>query len=282
MKLVKSNLLVAGAMILAMSQPAQAIRIIELDAAGNELGVVSTTWTIYSGSPAGGTTVTDISGGAGTDWMVEVGKGEFGAPETGKQPSGIFGAGTTVSGGAGYRVLFDFDGYTWDSYNTTFPTNPGASDGYWDLFAMNINTTGSFYWDMVNGGLGALGDPLLSVDPAGTPVIDPDGVGPLAGATWGWGGLDYAAGYFEEEHGTFAIDLMATTVGQIFNISAVLDTSSDPQSDTNYPSWGTFNANGPVTPPDGGTSQDVPVPASVWLMLAGLCGLFLSRRRQGA
>lgn len=250
---------------------ANAITIFSLDATGAETQVYST-WTAYSSSPTGGTQVTDINGD-GSDWEVLVGVNDFGDPEGGAQISGVYGAGTMLSGAYGYKVYFDFDGYTWDSYNTTQPVNPGASNGYWDLFALNINQSG-YYWDIKGS------DPLVTPDPAGNPVTS---TSPLSGVTWGWGGLDYAAGYFEEEHGSFVVELIGDA-SQSYYISATLDTVTTPNADSNYPSWGGFNAQGPITPPEGGETQDpiVPEPATALLFGIGLLGLAGVSRKKTA
>lgn len=278
-KKITGGCLVALLGVFFMAGQADALEIYQLDGSGGKTLVKTNGWAINSGSPVSGTTLTDINGD-GSDWKILVGANSFGAPEGGSQTSAIYGAGIMLPGAFGYEVVFDFDGYTWDSYNKTVATGQGAHDGYWDLFAVNINQQG-YYWDLVNGGTGGAGDPLMSTDPAGTPVYDPDGTGNLAGATWGWGGLDYAAGYFEEEHGTYTISLEGDN-GNGYYISAVLDTATDPNSDTQYPSWGGFNAKGSVDKPDGGQSQDVPEPSTLLLLGAGLLGYGLRRNRAEA
>ncbi len=263
--------------VLFLAGQADALEIYQLDGAGGKTLVKTSGWAINPGSPAGGTTLTDINSD-GSDWKILVGADSFGSPEGGAQTSAIYGAGVMLPGAFGYEIVFDFDGYTWDAYNTSVPVNQGAKDGYWDLFAVNVNQS-DYYWNLVNGGSGGLGDSLMSTDPAGTPVYDPDGTGPLPGATWGWGGLDYAAGYFEEEHGTYTISLQGDS-GNSYYISATLDTATEPQGDVQYPSWGGFNAKGDVTKPDGGQSQDVPEPSTLILLGAGALGFGLFRRNR--
>lgn len=265
---------VAASLALGATASAHAVQVFGLDGAGGST-LLSTTWSIYGGSPAGGTTLIDINND-GTDWEVNVGVPNFGAAESDSQTSGIYGAGTRVSGYSGYRVVFDFDGFTWDSYNDTVPVNPGASDGYWDLFAVSLNPT-DFYWNLVNGGAGAAGDPLIGPDPAGNPVIDPTGLG--GGVLWGWGGLDYSAGFFEEEHGTYSLTMLGTPTQEFF-ISAVLDTRTTPNADSGFPSWGCFNDHDDDCPdPTGGQSQDVPEPGTMLLLGLGMLGLGAVRRR---
>lgn len=264
-----------------VAAPAHAIQVYGLDASGNiASGPLSTSWSVYSGSPAGSVNVADVSGGAGTDWGVSLGVNDFGDPETGDgQTQAIFGASTQVSGYYGYVVDFSFDGFTWDSYNQTQPVNEGASDGYWDLFGLNINSDDQYYWDMVSGGSGSANDPLFSTDPAGSAVVETGGA--LSGTTWGWGGLDYAAGFFEELHGDFSIS-MTGDVSEVFSISAFLDTATPEDSDEAYPSWGCFNLPSSDCPePTGGDPQDVAEPSALAVLALSLIGMGLVSRRRG-
>lgn len=261
-------LMLIAVVIFCLAGMAHAITILQLDSSGGQTQV-NPTWESYSGSPSGGTTVTDIHGD-GSDWQVEVGKADFGAAEYDSQTSAIYGAGTYLDPAYGYRVYFDFDGYTWNSYNITQPVNPGAEDGYWDVFAVNINQT-DYYWNVVGS------DPIVSTDPAGDVVIDSSSLG---GITWAWGGLDYDAGYFEEEHGSWYIDLIGDA-NEGYYVSAVLDTITLINADNEFPSWGAFNVQGDVTPPTGGQSQDVPEPTTMLLLCPGLIGLAGLRRKFG-
>ena len=99
------------------------------------------TWVVSPYSPSGGTLVfsnTDV-----------VAVNEINSPGTDSQTAAIYGAGFALTGENTYMIQFDVDLSTWDSYN--------AANGYFDVFVVNINSTG-YYWDLVNGGSGAISD----------------------------------------------------------------------------------------------------------------------------
>ncbi|MGD0516566.1 MAG: hypothetical protein ABSA26_03440, partial [Thermoguttaceae bacterium] len=110
-----------------------------------------------------------------------------------------------------------------------------AGHGYWDLFCVNL-TPNNLYWKQVNGGTGALGDPLVSPDPNGLPIIDP--ATPLGGVAYGFGGWDW--GTHTRETTNVAGNSIQLNGAASYYLNVVLDTRTTPQRDRLYPSWGTF------------------------------------------
>jgi len=167
------------------------------------------------------------------------GVNEINFAELATQPAGIYGAGFTYTGPS-FSMDFDADLYTWDSYNSTF--------GYYDAFIVTVSTS-DYYWNS------SPSDPVAA-----------------GASTFVWGGADWSASHTLEHYitapgGSDSINLSAGNT--TYYVSVVLDTSSLPQSDSNYPSWGSFH----VTP--------VPEPETYAMLLAGL-GLmgFVARRRK--
>ena len=182
---------------LFMVKAASAVQIFKI-VGGTDVPVFTTAgspWPIAPTSPGGDTVVTQ-DGGNLNNFEIKVGFLNWGAAEFDTQASAIRGAGVTLDPNAeGYRVDFDAEIYTFDSYDAIGTPAPGST-GYWDVFVANINTT-DYYWNLVNGGGGAIGDPIVGTDPAGSVVTEAGGV--LGGKTWAWGGLDYGNGTFEGE-----------------------------------------------------------------------------------
>ncbi|MCK4850142.1 MAG: PEP-CTERM sorting domain-containing protein [Phycisphaerae bacterium] len=110
--------------------------------------------------------------------------------------------------------------------------------GYWDFFSVNL-TPNDLYWNQVNGGAGALSDPLVWLDPDGSPVFD--SATPLGGVAYGYGGHDWGTGSLET---TAVAGNSISLYGDImmpWYLSITLDSSSTPNADTAFPSWGTVS-----------------------------------------
>ncbi len=265
----------ALATLLATATPiAHAITFELLDASGNVTGVYNpgeSAWQIAPGSQS-----QDLSALPGGGFSILLDPDTFGVGENNTQRSDIYGAGILLPASAhGYRISFSANLRTWDSYNdenTGVPPFPGGSLGFWDLFAVNANTSG-YYWDLVGSATGGEGgggevptvaalsalaasvpvnDSVVPSPPAGSLVqyTNPgDNTSALPGATWAWGGRDYAAGYFESI-GTSG-NVVLRSSAPVY-VSFVLDTRTEPFADTNYPSWGAFGTAGSlVSVPDG-------------------------------
>lgn len=259
---------VAVAAILSFSaHTANAIKFEILDAAGGVVGEfvpVVSDWVLAPGSSNG-----DVSPLNGGGYRIDLDPGSFGLSENGTQGSSVYGAGLLLPAAEfGYRVSFSANLRTWDSYNdgTVVAAFPSGSLGFWDLFAVNANPS-AFYWNLVDtvgdgGGVetgaaalsasGLLTDSLVPNQPAGSVVkyANPGSdTAALPGATWAWGGRDYAAGYFESASMTDSIEFRSS--GSVY-VSFVLDTATVRDADTDYPSWGAFGSPGQlVDVPDG-------------------------------
>ncbi len=267
---------------LCVGGPAGAVLVID-----NSTGAAITPgWFINPFSPAGETTITQ----SGNDFEIAVGVGSFGAAEADNQTAAIYGAGALLpdNGGAGYKVVFTTELFGWDSYDSSGTPAPGNT-GYWDSFSVNINQSSTiastFYWDLVAGGSGAITDPIIGTDPAGSCVGTPGltaaapaclaGAAVLPGETWAWGAFDFGNGSFESNTGSYTLELIGTE-GSDYYLSAVLDTATYPQSDQLFPSFGAFNPLSTIPPP-----TVVPLPAATWSFGSGLIGLLgIARRRK--
>ncbi|MEE8428763.1 MAG: VPLPA-CTERM sorting domain-containing protein [Gammaproteobacteria bacterium] len=271
------TIFVIGALVVA--RPAGAVTVID-NATG---AAIIPGWFINPFSPAGETTITQ----SGTNFEIAVGISSFGSTQGGAQAAAIYGAGAVLpdNGGAGYKVVFTTQVFGWDSYDVAGTPAPGST-GYWDSFSVNINQASSYYWDMVDGGSGALTDPIIGTDPAGNCVGTAGliaaapaclaGAPILAGETWVWGALDFGNNTFEGNAGAYTLELVGQD-GSDYFLSAVLDTATNPQTDQAFPSFGAFNPLTTVPPP-----SVIPLPAAAWLFGSGLIGLLGVARRKKA
>lgn len=174
------------------------------------------------------------------------GLNEVNFADNANQPAGIFGAGFTVTGPA-VTVNFDSDLYSWDSYNAV-GSGPGGT-GYFDAFIVTISSTG-YYWNS------SPSDPQLA-----------------SPSQFVWGGTNYSDGVLEN-YTTAAsygdvISASGGTSSTTWYVSVVLDTKSQPQTDTLHPSYGSFHVSA------------VPEPETYAMLLAGLglIGFSIRRRR---
>ena len=167
---------------------------------------------------------------------------QINAAESAQQPSGIYGAGFTTTG-TNFSMNFDSDLYSWDSYNA----NVGGGTGYWDAFIVTVSTT-DFYWNLSHT------DPITA-----------------DASTFVWGGTNYLDGVLENYTCAPGCgDTISLSSGSptTFFVSLVLDTITDPNLDTNYPSWGSFHV------------SVVPEPGTYAMLLAGLGLVGFSARRR--
>jgi autotransporter-associated beta strand protein len=138
-----------------------------------------------------------------------------------------------------------------------------AGHGYWDLFCVNL-TPNNLFWKQVNGGVGALGDPLIQPDqpgPIGIPIIDP--ATPLGGVAYGFGGWDW--GNHTLESTNVAGNSIQLNGAASYYLSVVLDTRTKVQRDTLYPSWGTI-ADIQVQPVSPGGILGPAIPINNWVL----------------
>jgi autotransporter-associated beta strand protein len=127
-------------------------------------------------------------------------------------------------------------------------------------------TPNGLYWNQVNGGTGALGDPLIQPDqppPTGIPIFDP--ATPLGGIGYGFGGWDWGTGTRESTN--VANNSIQLTGAASYYLSVVLDTRTTPQSDRLYPSWGTITGIQvqPVSP-GGLLGPALVIPYNSWIL----------------
>lgn len=144
--------------------------------------------------------------------------GVSGAAEGDYQPEAVHGATIELPPAEQIYVEFNYDLYTWDSYNEVGTPNPPwwGGTGYWDAFSISVSQ--DKYWNL------SLSDPLDG---------DPLDVGFL------WGGASYGDGFLESTSGSGSATMAASTASTNY-LNVVLDTLTEPEHNGNYPSWGTI------------------------------------------
>jgi len=142
--------------------------------------------------------------------------GEWGDSEGGNQPIAVHGATIELPPAEQVSVEFEYDLYTWDSYNAPGTPNPPwyGGTGYWDSFSISVSQ--GKYWDL------SLTDPLDG---------DPLALG------FCWGGTSYGDDFLETNSGSGSATMTASTASTNY-LNVVLDTATLPQADASYPSYG--------------------------------------------
>jgi hypothetical protein len=160
-----------------------------------ESRLVPSTWSTFGEGSVSGNTVT---------------VGVAGRSENGQQPIAFHGASAQLCAAREYVITFEYNLFTWDSYNA----DTGNGTGYWDSFSVSITS-------VPYPQLAILTDPLQF----------PNGF-VQGGTRWGDGVLERYSG--------------TKTIRAAFNVMSpkylnlVLDTTTQPTADDLYPSWGTF------------------------------------------
>ncbi len=144
--------------------------------------------------------------------------GVSGRPESGTQSMGFHGATAEICPAREYRIAFDYNLSTWDSYNASgnpvgyASSSGGNSGGYWDSFSLSLTS-------VPYRSLNILQDPLQ--------------------LHYVWGGQTWGDGSLETNTGTKTITVKFNTISKRF-LNAVLDTTTQPTTDNRFPSWGSF------------------------------------------
>ncbi len=122
------------------------------------------------------------------------------------------GASAQLPPAAQYAVSFDYEFYSWDSYN---PTSVNFT-GYWDSFSVSVS--GQPYW------LQSLSDPVTPANFQGLGLI-------TGGSLWG-------KGILQRFSGSKTVTMPGNPSGSNF-LNVILDTATLVDSDHAFPSWGT-------------------------------------------
>jgi len=123
------------------------------------------------------------------------------------------GASALLPPAAKYTITFDYNLFTWDSYNS----KTQGWTGYWDSFSVSVSSLP--YWQL------SLSDPVTNDN--------------LPGLGFIWGGTQFADGRLEPASGTKTITVQGNPSGNNY-LSVILDTATFPHSNHAFPSWGTI------------------------------------------
>lgn len=133
-------------------------------------------------------------------------------PEDSEQNRTIHGASASLPAASEYTISFDYELFTWDSYN---PTTAGWT-GYWDAFSVSVSDRP--YWEL--------------------PLSDPVTPNDISGLGFVWGGTLWADGVLEHVSGTKTFTAQGNPSGTNY-LNVILDTLTEPESNHLFPSWGT-------------------------------------------
>ncbi len=116
-------------------------------------------------------------------------------------------------------IVYDYNFYTWDSYNQIGTPNPPyfGGTGYWDSFSVSFSAIP--YWTL------SLSDPISQTN--------------LHGIDFIWGGISYGDGFLEQTSGERKTQVSADPSAPNY-LNIILDTATLPEVNHAYPSWGTI------------------------------------------
>jgi len=146
--------------------------------------------------------------------------GVAGRAQTDQQNQAFHMAATLLPPAASYTIKFQYSLTTWDSYDADGTPNPpfNGGTGFWDSFSVSISNQP--YWHL------SLTDPITTTELPGLGLL--------------WGGTSYGGNNPPQQNsGTTTITIKGDPKGSNY-LNVGLDTATEPEADTNYPSWGTF------------------------------------------
>jgi len=183
--------------------------ILSFSLAGTALANTATTWELNPDANA------EVSIDENTDTITV---GTWGAAEGAQQPVAVHGATIELPPAQQIYVEFDYELYSWDSYNAPGTPNPPwwGGTGYWDLFSISVSQ--DKYWNL------GLSDPLNG---------DPLDIG------FYWGATSFGDGFIEGSTGSGSATMAASLVSTNY-LNVVLDTATLPSNNGSYPSYGEF------------------------------------------
>ncbi|MCZ6836861.1 MAG: M36 family metallopeptidase [Planctomycetota bacterium] len=164
------------------------------------------------------------------DVIIDMGVSSFGSDEFGFQLEDIYGAGIQLLPCYQYTITYDWDLFTWDSYN--FPVKGPGGTGYWDVFFVHVNSV-EFWWNIVF--------PQGIAEHACDTIYNPVGLVDLPGPLWSFGGNDWDDSVLCSNSGIFGFTYTEPDTNKVVYLSVGLDTLITGDVDGLYPSWGTFN-----------------------------------------